>query len=591
MQTKKLNKKGFTLVELVVVIAVIAVLSAILIPTIGCFVEQAKETNDMATVRLLNVALVEGEAENDAPKTMSEVVELMDNKGYGIEKLTPRSSGDILWDSVYNRFLLRREKDDENLYYDNTKGISENYLLWRVAKNQSDIKSKYSNYLEEGGAFDATQEIATGLDVGKNTSITAISYKGTTSAQKVVICTNGGELTINAPLDTVYHYGIARSVSVQNVADNSYHVYGKVGFINVEKGRVVVESAAKVVTVYAAEDTAKIDNNAGIIENAYVKDGVTAGGNVTLVSIPEGKNIADIKSESEIKIIAVAKVDGVYQVSLEAAFTKALTMENAVVDLISDIDMASTKWIPVDMQSSTITKTLIINGNNHVINGLNIHLTATNNPKGEHQAGASNFYGEGFIGRVNQNQELTINNLTFVNAVVDDNDLQPTAYSHTSGVGVVVGISYGKTILNNVNVKNSSVHGGEKVGGFIGFSVNYSDNIINGSLTDSTISCAYYYSALVVGLGIVKPVISDIKVINNKNEYDMNSSYSSKNVFKTENGDTRAYVDGYWMMAAYNFAIAARGGNDIELTHDGITAISNGHAYEHSKNGDLYSIN
>ena len=41
---KRNNKKGFTIVELVIVIAVIAILSAVLIPTFGNVVENAKET-------------------------------------------------------------------------------------------------------------------------------------------------------------------------------------------------------------------------------------------------------------------------------------------------------------------------------------------------------------------------------------------------------------------------------------------------------------------------------------------------------------------------------------------------------------------
>ena len=41
---KRNNKKGFTIVELVIVIAVIAILSAVLIPTFGGIVEQAGES-------------------------------------------------------------------------------------------------------------------------------------------------------------------------------------------------------------------------------------------------------------------------------------------------------------------------------------------------------------------------------------------------------------------------------------------------------------------------------------------------------------------------------------------------------------------
>ncbi len=44
---KKFNKKGFTIVELVVVIAVIAILAAVLIPTFSNVVGKAKESKAM----------------------------------------------------------------------------------------------------------------------------------------------------------------------------------------------------------------------------------------------------------------------------------------------------------------------------------------------------------------------------------------------------------------------------------------------------------------------------------------------------------------------------------------------------------------
>ena len=41
---KKTNKKGFTIVELVIVIAVIAILAAVMIPTFGGIIERANES-------------------------------------------------------------------------------------------------------------------------------------------------------------------------------------------------------------------------------------------------------------------------------------------------------------------------------------------------------------------------------------------------------------------------------------------------------------------------------------------------------------------------------------------------------------------
>lgn len=48
---KKLNKKGFTIVELVIVIAVIAILAAVLIPTFAAVVEKANRSAEMQNAR------------------------------------------------------------------------------------------------------------------------------------------------------------------------------------------------------------------------------------------------------------------------------------------------------------------------------------------------------------------------------------------------------------------------------------------------------------------------------------------------------------------------------------------------------------
>lgn len=48
---KKMNKKGFTLIEMLVVIAIIAILVAIVIPTVSNATTKAKEATDVANIR------------------------------------------------------------------------------------------------------------------------------------------------------------------------------------------------------------------------------------------------------------------------------------------------------------------------------------------------------------------------------------------------------------------------------------------------------------------------------------------------------------------------------------------------------------
>ncbi len=55
---KKTNKKGFTLAELLIVVAIIAVLVAIAIPVFTTQLEKSRESTDLANVRSAYAALV-----------------------------------------------------------------------------------------------------------------------------------------------------------------------------------------------------------------------------------------------------------------------------------------------------------------------------------------------------------------------------------------------------------------------------------------------------------------------------------------------------------------------------------------------------
>ena len=64
MNNKKNNRKGFTIVELVIVIAVIAILATVLVPTFGNIIEKANKTAAMQEARNeLTQRFVENEEE------------------------------------------------------------------------------------------------------------------------------------------------------------------------------------------------------------------------------------------------------------------------------------------------------------------------------------------------------------------------------------------------------------------------------------------------------------------------------------------------------------------------------------------------
>ena len=69
---KKMNKKGFTLAELLIVVAIIAVLVAIAIPVFTAQLEKSREATDTANVRSAYATVISDYLLNaDATKTMT----------------------------------------------------------------------------------------------------------------------------------------------------------------------------------------------------------------------------------------------------------------------------------------------------------------------------------------------------------------------------------------------------------------------------------------------------------------------------------------------------------------------------------------
>ena len=103
------KKKGFTIVELVIVIAVIAVLAAVLIPTFSNLVKKANMSADQQAVRQMNTAL----AIETRPEDIEGAVTLLDKAGYNaFESLSPVSKGyNFYWVASNNTIVLV----DENL--------------------------------------------------------------------------------------------------------------------------------------------------------------------------------------------------------------------------------------------------------------------------------------------------------------------------------------------------------------------------------------------------------------------------------------------------------------------------------------------
>ena len=97
-----MNKKGFTLIEMLVVIAIIAVLVAIVIPTVSSATEKAKEAKDAANIRAaiaeVTTEALAGNTGATATVTLSQTgafsenADLKDIGGYELSQFTNAST-------------------------------------------------------------------------------------------------------------------------------------------------------------------------------------------------------------------------------------------------------------------------------------------------------------------------------------------------------------------------------------------------------------------------------------------------------------------------------------------------------------------
>jgi len=257
------NKKGFTIVELVIVIAIIAILAAILIPTFGSVIRTAQTSADVHLVKNLNIALSTAEVLHGRNNTMYDALADAFDAGYDIRKLTPTNAdNEILWDQTCDRFVLyvNEEYDVCGRYVDKAVPTGgDTYKLWKIYTDSNlsehseagaNDKENYSIYWN-GTAENAPATVSVGFDAG-TANVASITYEND-SAKDVVIRTTGGTLTVNAPQDEVTHFGSADYVDIIAVKPASYEENGTVSLVKVAKGNVSLTSDAKVGQIHLAK--------------------------------------------------------------------------------------------------------------------------------------------------------------------------------------------------------------------------------------------------------------------------------------------------------------------------------------------------
>lgn len=115
------KKKGFTIVELVIVIAIIAILAAVLIPTFASLIRKANESADIQACRQMNTYLAVNEVTGN--KDITDVYAALKAGGMTAKDYRPLVSDRyFFWDSKLNR-VLYTDKDNKVLFPDEYKDV------------------------------------------------------------------------------------------------------------------------------------------------------------------------------------------------------------------------------------------------------------------------------------------------------------------------------------------------------------------------------------------------------------------------------------------------------------------------------------
>jgi len=251
-------KRAFTITELVIVIAVIAILAAVLIPTFMNVTKKAQQSADNQLVKNLNTILTSEAAIEGKNKTCYDAIQDAAEGGYQVDKITPTSDGDILWDSVNDCFVLYSEGAYQYVGVETPKTATADSAFVKIYNNKVQYGSGtesasangivayaaeengFSAYLGEG-SIDETKytaenplKVSVGIDTGDyNIDVT---YNGT--GTDAVIIRVGVAATLTVTSGTVNQYGEALEVVVNG---GTVTVNGDT-LVNAKSGTVTINS-------------------------------------------------------------------------------------------------------------------------------------------------------------------------------------------------------------------------------------------------------------------------------------------------------------------------------------------------------------
>lgn len=170
------NKKAFTVVELIIVIAIIAILAAVLIPTFANIIQKANESADIQTVREMNTALaIDGAV---TPTTLGKLYDALEAVGIKAHNCEPIVSGRTFWWDKELNMIIYKDENGNLLFPKDVTPSTQLYTLNGKIDTSSatisipdEVPTATSNYTFEIGSGEDFVKVAEFLSQYNNASL------------------------------------------------------------------------------------------------------------------------------------------------------------------------------------------------------------------------------------------------------------------------------------------------------------------------------------------------------------------------------------------------------------------------------------
>ena len=250
---QKSRKRGFTILELIIVIAVIAILAAVAIPTFAGVVRKARISAKTQMAKSINTILTVEEITDGRPKSMYDAIKVMSENGFDIGEMSLDDDLLLAWVQGDNRIAV---VDDElnSVYTHNGAALPDDkVLIWQVV-NEIPSESATSIYLADGFAGENIS-VSVGVDVGDNLDIKSIIYTDDDAETKSILLRANGNATvtdISNNSDDISLLGASLSASLHSSEINETNrlsIYESLTEFSLYNGNAVIRSGASVETV------------------------------------------------------------------------------------------------------------------------------------------------------------------------------------------------------------------------------------------------------------------------------------------------------------------------------------------------------